>query len=104
MTAGSIATKARQLPGSKTRRETSCRLSKSRRSPITVAADRFPRLLQTGLDTTDARALAEFYRELLGLQYRPGDEPPAVGEPDPLGQDWLVLQDAAGRRLLAFPQ
>src|SRR5512133_3923819 len=35
-----------------------------------------PRLVQTVLDTTDVRALAEFYRELLGLRYRPGDEPP----------------------------
>jgi catechol 2,3-dioxygenase-like lactoylglutathione lyase family enzyme len=56
------------------------------------------------LDCTDARALAEFYRRLLGLRYRPGDERPAVGEPDPRGQDWLVLQDAAGHTRLAFQQ
>ena len=37
----------------------------------------YPQLLHTVLDTTDVRQLAEFYRELLGLQYRPGDEPPA---------------------------
>ena len=37
-------------------------------------------LRQTVLDTTDARGLAEFYRQLLGLEYRPGDEPPAAGE------------------------
>ena len=37
----------------------------------------YPRLLHTVLDTTTPRQLAEFYRELLGLQYRPGDEPPA---------------------------
>jgi hypothetical protein len=28
-----------------------------------------PRLVQTVLDCTDARALAEFYRELLGYEY-----------------------------------
>jgi catechol 2,3-dioxygenase-like lactoylglutathione lyase family enzyme len=64
----------------------------------------FPELLQTVLDTTDARALAEFYRQLLGLTYRPGDEPPPAGQPDPAGSDWLVLCDATGRRVLAFQQ
>lgn len=38
-----------------------------------------PRLLQTVLDTEDPRRLAEFYRVLLGLAYRRGDEPPATG-------------------------
>lgn len=60
-------------------------------------------LRQVVLDTTDARALAEFYRELLDLQYRPGDEPPAPGEPDVNGMDWLVLRDLDGSRL-AFQQ
>ena len=64
----------------------------------------FPELRQVVLDCTDARALAEFYRELLGLRYRPGDEPPAPGQPDPLGQDWLVLRDAAGTTRVAFQQ
>ena len=64
----------------------------------------FPTLLQTVLDCPDARALAEFYRELLGLSYRPGDEPPAPGEPDLQGRDWLVLRDSAGQRRLAFQQ
>lgn len=63
-----------------------------------------PALLQTVLDTEDARGLAEFYRELLGLQYRAGDEPPPAVEPDPHGQDWLVLSDATGHRRLAFQQ
>lgn len=62
----------------------------------------FPQLLHTAIDTTDARGLAEFYRELLGLQYRPGDEPPDEGEKD--DADWLVLVDAGGRRRLAFQQ
>jgi Glyoxalase-like domain len=64
----------------------------------------FPQLLQVVLDCTDARALAEFYRQLLGLQYRPGDEPPAAGEPDPAGQDWLVLENAGGTTRVAFQQ
>jgi catechol 2,3-dioxygenase-like lactoylglutathione lyase family enzyme len=64
----------------------------------------FPELRQVVLDCTDARLLAEFYRRLLGLRYRPGDEPPAPGEPDPAGRDWLVLRDAAGRGQLAFQQ
>jgi hypothetical protein len=63
-----------------------------------------PALLQTVLDTTDARGLAEFYRQLLDLRYRPGHEPPADGEPDERGRDWLVLTDADGTRVLAFQQ
>jgi catechol-2,3-dioxygenase len=59
----------------------------------------YPRLLHTVLDTTDVRGLAEFYRELLGLIYRPGDEEGSADEPD-----WLVLTDAAGHRQLAFQQ
>jgi hypothetical protein len=64
----------------------------------------FPELRQVVLDSTDARGLAEFYRQLLGLRYRPGDEPPAAGQPDPAGHDWLVLQDSAGTPRLAFQQ
>lgn len=62
-----------------------------------------PRIRQVVLDTTDARALAEFYRELFGLSYRPGDEPPPAGAPDPNGRDWLVLQNDDGVPL-AFQQ
>lgn len=64
----------------------------------------FPDLRQVVLDCTDARALAEFYRRLLGLRYRPGDDPPPAGEPDPAGRDWLVLQDATGTARVAFQQ
>ncbi len=62
----------------------------------------YPRLLHTAIDTTDCRGLAEFYRELLGLRYRPGDEPPTDGSVD--DADWLVLMDGDGRRQLAFQQ
>jgi hypothetical protein len=62
----------------------------------------YPQLLQTAIDTTDARTLAEFYRELFGLQYRPGDEPPADGDAD--NADWLVLMDSSATRKLAFQQ
>ncbi|PSL38555.1 glyoxalase/bleomycin resistance protein/dioxygenase superfamily protein [Labedella gwakjiensis] len=60
----------------------------------------FPHLLHTVLDTPDVRGLAEFYRRLLGLRYRPGDEPTAESGVDDV--DWLVLTDAHGNRRLAF--
>ena len=59
----------------------------------------YPQLLHTVIDARDARALAEFYRRLFGLRYRPGDEPPADATAD--DADWLVLLDDAGRRVLA---
>ena len=62
----------------------------------------YPQLLHTVLDTTRPRELAEFYRQLLGLWYRPGDEPPAGEAPDEA--DWLVLGDSDGVRKLAFQQ
>jgi catechol 2,3-dioxygenase-like lactoylglutathione lyase family enzyme len=74
------------------------------RDGVAVHATTFPTLRQVVLDTTDARSLAEFYRELLGLQYRSGDEPPPPGEPDPQGTDWLVLNTDDGGAALAFQQ
>ncbi|WP_024801623.1 VOC family protein [Nocardia sp. BMG51109] len=65
-------------------------------------ADNFPALRSTVFDATDVRGLAEFYRLLLGYEYRAGDEPPAAGEPDTA--DWLVLDDPAGHARLAFQQ
>jgi catechol 2,3-dioxygenase-like lactoylglutathione lyase family enzyme len=62
----------------------------------------FPQLVQTAIDTTDARGLAEFYRELFGWRYRSGDEPPSDGTPDT--SDWLVLVDHAGTRKIALQQ
>jgi hypothetical protein len=56
------------------------------------------------LDTTDSRRLAEFYRQLLRFEYRPGDEPPPAGEPDVNGADWLVLVDPVGSQRIAFQQ
>ena len=61
---------------------------------------RYPHLLHTVLDTTEPRRLAEFYRQLLGLRYRPGDDPRIDGTPD--DADWLVLVDSDGARKLAF--
>jgi catechol 2,3-dioxygenase-like lactoylglutathione lyase family enzyme len=63
-----------------------------------------PKVRQVVLDCTDARLLAEFYRELLGLVYRPGDEPPAAGQDDERGRDWLVLRSPEGVPQLAFQQ
>jgi len=62
-----------------------------------------PRIRQVVLDTTDARGLAEFYRQLFALEYRPGDEAPPAGDPDPRGSDWLVLRNDDGVPL-AFQQ
>ncbi|HUB42671.1 MAG TPA: VOC family protein [Streptosporangiaceae bacterium] len=62
----------------------------------------YPVLMHTALDATDCRRLAEFYRQFLGLRYRPGDEIPADGSDD--DPDWLVLLDSAGHRVLAFQQ
>ena len=58
-----------------------------------------PQLLHTVLDAVDVRAEADFWRELLGLAYRPGDEVPASGRDD---ADWLVLTHPDGRRCLAI--
>ncbi|MEG3615441.1 VOC family protein [Isoptericola haloaureus] len=69
----------------------------------TTASDGYPRIRQVVLDTTDARTLAEFYRRMFGLRYRPGDDPPDDGEADPRGADWLVLGGTGGFSL-AFQQ
>ena len=60
----------------------------------------YSQLLHTAIDTTHARALAEVYRQLLGLRYRHGDEPPGDGDVD--DADWLVLADLRVFRKLAF--
>ena len=63
--------------------------------------DTFPVLRAVAIDATNARAVAEFYRELLGYVYRAGDETPPPGQPDPHGEDWLVLKDRTGEARLA---
>src|SRR3954452_3653349 len=72
--------------------------------PTVTAVTAVPQLRQVVLDTVDARSLAEFYRQLLGLRYRPGDEPPAGSEEDTRGQDWLVLHDGDKSARIAFQQ
>lgn len=62
----------------------------------------FPTIRQVVLDATDLRGLAEFYRQLFGLVYATGDEPPAPGEPDPMADDWLTLRSRDGGIGLAF--
>ncbi|MER6592140.1 VOC family protein [Micromonospora purpureochromogenes] len=69
-----------------------------------VDRESVPRLCSVVLDCTDARSLAEFYRALLGLVYRPGDEPPEAGQADERGRDWLVLRTPDGAPQLAFQQ
>jgi catechol 2,3-dioxygenase-like lactoylglutathione lyase family enzyme len=62
----------------------------------------YPVLLHTAIDAPDCRGLAEFYRQLLGLEYRPGDQAPTDGSED--DADWLVLVDAHGNRVLAVQE
>ncbi len=69
-----------------------------------VDRESVPTLRQVVLDCTDARSLAEFYRRLLGLTYRPGDEPPENGAVDERGGDWLVLRTPGDVPQQAFQQ
>lgn len=66
-----------------------------------LAMASYPILMHTALDALDCRRLAEFYRQFLGLHYRPGDEPEREGAGE---ADWLVLVDDDGRRVFAFQQ
>ena len=67
-----------------------------------MSEETYPTILQTVLDCADPRATAEFYRQMFGLHYRPGDKVPPDGQPDENGQDWLVLLRPDGARSLAF--
>lgn len=71
---------------------------------MTTVDPPIPTMRQVVIDTTNARATAEFWRQLLGLVYRPGHEPPSAGEDDVAGRDWLNLYDSAGTPRLAFQQ
>jgi len=55
-----------------------------------------PTVRQTVLDCLEPRRLGDFYRDLLGYAYRPGDETPEDGE------DWLVIRPPGGGPGLAF--
>lgn len=73
--------------------------------PMVAAMDNdqaLPVIRQTVLDTTEPRRLAEFYRQMFGLHYAPGHEPPGPGQPDPKGEDWLILKSPSGGVTLAF--
>jgi catechol-2,3-dioxygenase len=61
-----------------------------------------PVLLHTAIDARDCRGLAEFYRRLLGLRYRDGEEPTSDGSPD--DADWLVLLDSNGNRIVTIQE
>jgi catechol 2,3-dioxygenase-like lactoylglutathione lyase family enzyme len=63
----------------------------------------YPTLRQVVLDCEDTRTLAEFYRLLLGMTYRSGDEPPPAGQPETERPDWLVLKGSRGLQI-AFQQ
>lgn len=67
-------------------------------------SDGVPRFAQVVIDSVDARRSAEFWRQLLGLVYRPGHEPPVTGEDDRAGREWLNLYRPNGSRLLAIEQ
>jgi catechol-2,3-dioxygenase len=62
----------------------------------------YPVLLHTAIDARDCRGLGEFYRQLLGLRYRDGEEPPTDGSPD--DADCLVLVDEDGNRVLTIQE
>ena len=55
-------------------------------------------LRQVVLDTTDTRALAEFYRALLGYEYRDGDDVPDEDD------GWLSLVPPGGGVQVCFQQ
>lgn len=61
-----------------------------------------PVLRQVVLDTTDGRELAEFYRQLLGFEYRPGDEPPQSGRSEGNDHEYLVIHHPSGAPRVAF--
>lgn len=62
----------------------------------------YPALLHTAIDAHDCRGVAEFYRRLLGLHYRDGEQPPTDGSVD--DADWLVLLDNNGNRVVTIQE
>jgi catechol 2,3-dioxygenase-like lactoylglutathione lyase family enzyme len=67
-----------------------------------MSASQVPQLRSIVFDSTNPRASAEFWRQLLGLTYRDGHEPPSDGSDDAAGRDWLMLRGANGSTWLAF--
>jgi hypothetical protein len=64
-----------------------------------------PVLRQVSRDSTDVRALAEFYRQLLWTRTcRPGDQHPGADVPDSRGQDRQILRQLEDSTALAFQQ
>jgi hypothetical protein len=59
-------------------------------------------LRQVVLDTTNPRASAEFWRQLLGLVYQDGHEPPGLDEDDLTGREWLNLLTPSGEACVAL--
>jgi Glyoxalase-like domain len=74
----------------------------ARGATMVRVAPTFPQLRSVVLDTTDARHLAEFYRQLLGYRYRVEDEPrgDAGGNPEP--EDFLMVLSPDGAHRLSF--
>lgn len=59
-------------------------------------------LRQVVIDSPDARRSAEFWRQLMGLRYEAGHEPPCAGQDDPVAREWLNLRTPDGRPCLAI--
>ena len=64
----------------------------------------YPELRQVVIDCRNARASAEFYRQLLGFVYKAGHEPEADRDASGSEMDWLNLRDVWGTTNLAFQQ
>jgi glyoxalase superfamily protein len=67
-----------------------------------VDSPAFPQFRQVVLDSTNPRASAEFWRQLLGLVYRQGHESPGPDDGDPAGREWLNLLTPEGAACLAI--
>jgi hypothetical protein len=65
-------------------------------------ASSFPKLRSLVLDATDARQLAEFYRQLLGYHCRADDEQGSEAGDNPPQEDFLMLISPDGSHRLSF--
>ncbi len=70
--------------------------------PTDAGSPAFPRLRSTVLDTQDVHGLAEFYRQLLGWEYAPGN-----GPDDEEADEWRIIRSPLDGRhprgqMLAF--